>query len=117
MASGRKHWRQRLNRLVSHWPRSSLTQAERRQLRKLSGRALGREWRLMGHQTRKWQVIPHTWAGPGLPSVFGGQQVRLLTGFEVVPVAPYRDVPIDALNHQVASNTVRHGHVIGRKSS
>lgn len=115
MASGRRHWRHRLTRLVSRWPLSSLTQAQRRQLRKLSGRQTGREWRLMGHQTRRWQVVAHHWGGHQLPNVLGGHRVRLLTGFEVVPVAPFRDVPVDDLNRRIAVNTRRMGHVIGRK--
>jgi len=45
MASGHKHWRARLARL-SREP--ELGRSARRQLRKLLGRALGVEWRVLG---------------------------------------------------------------------
>lgn len=60
MATGRRHWSERLGRLLrvpamlppgyrqvrgARWLRRS----ERRQLRKLMGRKLGREWRIFGH--------------------------------------------------------------------
>lgn len=43
MASGHQHWRVRLAHLA---PQTSLRASQRRQLRKLLGRAWGLEWRL-----------------------------------------------------------------------
>lgn len=46
MASGRRHWRLRLARLALA---SDLSRAGRRQLRKLLGRSMACEWRLLGN--------------------------------------------------------------------
>lgn len=50
MASGRKHWRLRLGRLAG--ADGPISRADRRQLRKLLGRAWGLEWRSFGNARR-----------------------------------------------------------------
>lgn len=108
MASGHRHWRARLARLSTvpipapPGHRSApgareLSRAERRQLRKLLGRAYAFEWRLFGNIRRHW-----AWDKPAQAWV---------------RIAPLRSAHPDPLNTLIARNVQANGHVAQRQQA